>query len=275
VDVLLLKLAIAPTAVLLASLVARRLGPTLGGRLIGLPLTTGPFLLLLALGPGDRAAAKAAVGTVAGEIAVVAFCVGYAYLSRSLRWPHAVAGSLVLAAVGAVTLGGAGLPAWLSAVTVLTAIVIGLLTWPATPTAGLPIRAPGRWETPVRMATTGAVVASLGAASVVLGPYVAGVLATWPVILSVMAPTTQRCAGPAAAGHLVHGSVASMAGTVAFVATLSYALVPFGTLRAFLLAATMLLLIDRGVTVGGPAARQLDWHWMSKATPLRRLSIEG
>jgi hypothetical protein len=250
VDVLLLKLAIAPLSVLVASLAARRLGPTLGGRLIGLPLTTGPFLLLLAIGPGDAAAARAAGGTVAGEIAVVVFCVGYGWLSRDRSWPAAVSLSLLLAGVCAATLGVLGLPPWAAAGVVLAAIAVGLVGWPATAVASTTPRTPQRWETPLRMVSTGAVVGGLGGAAVVLGPYVAGMLATWPVILSVMAPTTQRSAGPAAAAALVRGSLATMAGTVVFVATLSYTLVPLGTWHAFLVSAATLLLVDRAVAAG-------------------------
>jgi hypothetical protein len=116
--------------VLLASLVQRRLGPALGGRVVGLPLTTGPFLLLLCLGPGPIAAAHAADGVIAGQLSVVGFCVAYGHLAmRSRPW---VALTCALAAAAA----GAGASAlipitWLLVLVVLIAIATGLATWPA------------------------------------------------------------------------------------------------------------------------------------------------
>lgn len=47
--VLLLKLTLAPLLVALATLVARRWGPKVGGIVVGLPLSTGPIFLFLAI----------------------------------------------------------------------------------------------------------------------------------------------------------------------------------------------------------------------------------
>ena len=49
---LLLKLALPPVLVAVISLVARRVGPTIGGMLVGLPWMTGPVLYFLALDKG-------------------------------------------------------------------------------------------------------------------------------------------------------------------------------------------------------------------------------
>lgn len=47
-SVLVAKLALAPTFVVLVSLVARRFGPRIGGVVGGLPVVAGPILLVLA-----------------------------------------------------------------------------------------------------------------------------------------------------------------------------------------------------------------------------------
>ena len=49
---LLLKLVLAPLLVALATLVARRWGPKIGGVVVGLPLSTGPIFLFLAIDQG-------------------------------------------------------------------------------------------------------------------------------------------------------------------------------------------------------------------------------
>ena len=45
---LLLKIVLAPMHVAIATLVARRWGPRIGGIVVGLPLSTGPIFLFLA-----------------------------------------------------------------------------------------------------------------------------------------------------------------------------------------------------------------------------------
>ena len=59
-----LKLLLAPLLILLATLAGRRWGPAVGGWLAGLPLTSGPVSLILALEQGPEFAARAALGTL-------------------------------------------------------------------------------------------------------------------------------------------------------------------------------------------------------------------
>ena len=66
VALFLLRVTLAPALVLLVSLAQKRWGHTLGGRLVGLPLTTGPLLVLITLMSGTEATAIAAHGVVGG-----------------------------------------------------------------------------------------------------------------------------------------------------------------------------------------------------------------
>jgi hypothetical protein len=61
---LLLKLTLAPFLVAAATLIARKWGAKAGGLLMGLPLTTGPIFLFLAVDQGPRFAARALVTSV-------------------------------------------------------------------------------------------------------------------------------------------------------------------------------------------------------------------
>ena len=56
-----LKALLAPLLILLATLAGRRWGPGVGGWLAGLPLTSGPVSLILALEQGPEFAARAAL----------------------------------------------------------------------------------------------------------------------------------------------------------------------------------------------------------------------
>src|SRR5262249_56931908 len=56
-------------------------GPAVGGWLVGLPFTSAPIALFLALGQGPAFAAAAAVGTMAGATSQAVFCLGYAWIA--------------------------------------------------------------------------------------------------------------------------------------------------------------------------------------------------
>ncbi len=241
--VVLLRMTLTPALVFLISLVQRRFGHALGGRLIGLPLTTGPFLVLVTLSEGTSATALAAHGVVAGQISVVAFCATYSHLARRWPWWRALPGSWVVALASVVALQGVA-GTWVVAGIVVVTVVVALRTWPAFPGAAVVERVPARWETPVRAAVTGVLVATLTGAARVLGPHLAGLLATTPVIVSVLGPATHRASGPAAASVLLRGTTASIAGSTMFSAVVAATVVPLGAVAAFGLALLALVATD-------------------------------
>lgn len=242
---LILRLLLAPLLIWLVGVLSRRLGPAAGGRLIGLPLTTGPFLVVVALTEGAVLAASAARGVVAGQISVVVFCATYARLAGRRR-PAAALGTALAAGLLAAALLTVVSATWLVAAVVLGAVALALLAWPAASPVSAVAAAP-RWETPMRMGVSGGLVAALSAASGVVGPQVAGVLSSTPVILSVMTPSTHRQAGAPAAVALTRGVVASMPASVLFSAVLAYTLTWLGPWPAFLLAGAVLVTTDAAI----------------------------
>jgi len=77
-SLLTVKLVVTPLMVLVAWLAARRWGEAVGGWLVGLPLTSGPVAVFLALEQDPTFAAEAAAGSTAGVVAQAAFVAGYA-----------------------------------------------------------------------------------------------------------------------------------------------------------------------------------------------------
>ena len=77
-----LKLVLTPAVMVGATLAGRRWGGAVSGWLIGLPLTSGPLVFVLALEHGRHFAARTAVGSLSGAIAEAAFCVGYVFGGR-------------------------------------------------------------------------------------------------------------------------------------------------------------------------------------------------
>ncbi|MFG2957423.1 hypothetical protein ACGF5O_27320 [Streptomyces sp. NPDC048291] len=222
---ILLRTALAPCLVLLVSVVARRSGPRLGGLLLGVPMTSVPFAMLVWLDAGSGAAARAARGLAAAQLAVACFCLAYGRLATALRPARALAVALTATAVAAVA--AATCPnVWLTAVGALALTCAGLATWPPPPPAGRPVsrRArPGR-EIGTRMAVSAVTVPLAMTAARVLGPFAAGVLAAFPVLLAVMAPATHRATGPQAAAVMMRAALTVVPGTLTFLLLLSAAL---------------------------------------------------
>src|SRR2546423_10423364 len=84
--ILIFKLLLTPTLILLVSLASRRWGSLVSGWLVGLPLTSAPVVLFLALEQGTAFASRAALGTMTGTISVATFCLAYSWLSLRLSW---------------------------------------------------------------------------------------------------------------------------------------------------------------------------------------------
>lgn len=244
--VLALRFALAPLVILIVTLVQRRFGHGSGGRIIGLPLTTGPFLVLVALTDGAEAASVAAAGVVAGQVSVILFCTAYAHLARWARWYAALVLALAVALSGVLVVRGVH-TAWLALLVVYGVIGVALATWPRDVDDRVAPVGARRWDLPVRMATAALVVGTVTALARVLGPFVAGLLSTAPVILSMMAPLTHRGHGVDATSAFLRGTVWSMPGTILFAAVVAMTVVPLGAL-AFVLGLVALVLLDRALS---------------------------
>src|SRR5690349_1460700 len=81
-----LRLLLTPTLIGLVSLAGRRWGPTVSGWLIGLPLTSGPVILILALDQGNVFASLTSRATIIGVISVASFCLAYSWISHRVNW---------------------------------------------------------------------------------------------------------------------------------------------------------------------------------------------
>ena len=276
-EILLFRTALAPCLVLLVSLAARRIGPRLGGRLLGAPTTSGPFLAVLCLGSGAGAAAHAAHGSAAGQLSVTAFCFSYGRLAPRRRPASALVLSLACVALAGAVETSCGddvvLPAALALLLVLAGVPAARVRAAETDaetdapeTVSAPESAPGkpnplsRRAIAARMAVSGTLVLTSVTVARIAGPFAGGMLSALPVLLAVMAPALHRGSGPAAAADLLRGALASAAGTIAFLLVLCVALVPCGAFAAFALALGGLagtdLLVSRATGRAAAAGRK-------------------
>jgi hypothetical protein len=239
-----LRLLITPAAVLTTSAAERRFGPAAGGHIVALPLTTGPFLLLLGLKSGPAMAAHAAVGVVVGELSVMAFCACYGLLTHRRDAPVALGWSLA-AALGCALLAALGhhVAIWLAALLVAGTCLGFAALQPAPAGRDTPARTARAWDVPLRVGLTTAIVATPLELSAVLGPILAGTLATLPVILSVMVPATHLRDGASAATAVARGTLVALPATTAEVCMVGLVLVPLGPVATATLG--LAALIDR------------------------------
>jgi hypothetical protein len=203
-NILLLKLTLTPLLIAAVSLAGRRWGPTVGGLLVALPLTSGPILFFLALERGTPFTVNAALGTLAGLISNVVFALVLAWLVTARPWWVAlpVALGAFLACTWALQFVTLPLPLLLGAVWLSLVLALGLLPrGSAKPSAA---SAPW-WDIPGRMIVATSFVLLLTGVATALGPHLSGLLTPFPIFVSVLAIFTARVAGPGPTVQMLRG----------------------------------------------------------------------
>jgi hypothetical protein len=204
--ILAFKLIVTPFFIGMVTMAGRKWGPTVSGLLMGLPLTSAPISVFLAIQYGAAFAAQSAPGNLAGQASVCIFCLAYSLSAQKLDWiPCAsisVAAFLVSTFIwNQITL--ALLPA-----VILLAVVICIVLWlmPRGTAAINPITPP-RWDLPARMLLAAAFVVALTTLANTLGPHLSGLIAPFPVFGTIITAFTHRQQGADAAARLLRGIV--------------------------------------------------------------------
>ncbi len=181
----LLKVAMAPVIVLSVSYLQRRFGDRFGGWLIGLPITTGPFIFIIALQEGLSFAGHTTHGVLLGQIALVVFCWVYAFAALRSSWYIAVTIGTLSCLVTGFLVTQVIVSTWISTPFLILIWFTAIKRWPTARTLEQKI-SPPPWEIPVRILVTLTLLISLSAAAPHLGPKISGALSTYPVIASVL-----------------------------------------------------------------------------------------
>src|SRR6266852_9994214 len=160
---LVFKLLLTPVLIGLVSLIGRRWGPAVSGWLVGLPLTSGPVALFLALDHGTAFASRAAQGTLLGMISLAAYCLTYSWLSVRTGWPGSVlAGWLAFFAL-TFALEQLSVSLLLSFAGAIGSFIVVLRLSPGSQSSDI-VANPPRWEMLLRMIVATAFVIGLPSA---------------------------------------------------------------------------------------------------------------
>jgi len=232
VELLTLKLVIAPVFVGALSLVALRYGHRAAGWLVALPVNTGTIILVLTISDGPKFAATVAIGALLGIVSISAFTIAYARSAVRFPWPAC----LGLGCLGFVlsTLLLSQFPEFvlvdLAAAVVAVAIVLRLVP------LGKELEdppAPPRWEIPLRMLTAALLVLVITTTADSLGPQLSGLLSPIPVFTITLVIFTHSRHGPAPVFVFLNGLQYGLFSFAAFCAVVGVLLVPDGLLVSF------------------------------------------
>jgi hypothetical protein len=244
VALLAVKLLLAPSFVVTASLAARRYGPRVGGLIAGLPVVAGPILLAYALAHGSAFAAGAAVGTLLGLVSLIAFVVVYARLAGRTRWGRSMLAGWLAFALATAVFSEVSVPAGAALAIAGAGLLIGLAATPRAPTevrARAPVPA---WDLPMRAVCALALVLTLTAIAGWLGPQLSGLLAPFPIIATVLATFTHAQHGAEEAQRLLRWLLGGYGAFALFCFTLAVSLGTLGIGGSFALATAAALLMQ-------------------------------
>ena len=239
-----LRLFLAPVFIVVISLVARRFGNQAGGVVGGLPIIAGPILFVLALDNGNRFAADAAVGTMLGVVALIAFVLAYVSVSRRFRWPVAIltGWAAFFAVLGALEPVHAG--TWVAVALACAACGTGLLVLPKPRRGTPPPPARPRHDLVVRAACAVIPVIVITGVAGRVGAHVAGLLSSFPIITPIVAAFTQSQHGAEESARLLYGFTIGFFSYSLFCFVIAETLRPVGLGGAFAIAATTALVVQ-------------------------------
>ena len=189
-SILLLKLFLAPLLVVASTLAGRKWGPNIAGVLVGQPVVAGPILFITYLQHGADFASDAAASSVLGVVSLAAFAVVFSHIARRLGWsaPLAVGWTAVLVLDAALSV--VRVTALAAFVVTLAAIVAAMIVVPRFEPerhGERALRSSPSWDLPGRAIATGVLALTVTTASGALGPYWTGLLAPFPIAISVVA----------------------------------------------------------------------------------------
>ena len=209
------KLVITPILIAAATLAARRWGPTVGGWFAGLPLTSGPVSVFLAIEQGRPFAATAARSSILGLVGVAAFCVAYARAAQRFGPVACLGVGFVCYAAATLLSHAIGGGPWVVFAIVCGVLVASLVAMPRVQRADAE-GAPPWWDLPLRIVAATSMVLAITTAAASLGPTWSGLLSPFPVFSSVLAAFAHHMSGAAAAARLQRGVVAGIFSFAAF-----------------------------------------------------------
>ena len=234
-SLLIFKLTITPLLIALNSLVGRRWGVVVSGFMTGLPLTSGPVSVFLALQNGNVFAAESAIGTIGGKVSVGVLCLTYFWLCQRVTWRISLV--MAFAAFSATTMlwNQFALSLWPTFIASIVAIALLAHLMPKR-AATFSKSQPVWWDIPMRMVLAATFVVLITQMANPLGPQLSGLISPFPTFITLLAVFAHVQHGPAAAQQYLRSSVIGSLSFSVFFLVVSLLLVSMGPLWTYPLA---------------------------------------
>jgi hypothetical protein len=242
-NILVLKLVLAPFIIGSASLAGRKWGHAVSGWIVGMPLTSGPVIFFVALSHDVTFAANAALGVISGGLSLVAYALTYAWLATRFRWYVALTGGFLVFAVSTTFLQNVTLPLVPVFLAVSSAIMLGLRLMPNDAVEEVDTQL-GQWDIPSRILIGTSFILLLTGSASFIGSRLTGLLTTIPLYVTILAIFAHRHQGPAAAARVLRGLLYGMFAFVGFFITLNLLIENTGIAASFLSAIVAALAIQ-------------------------------
>jgi hypothetical protein len=230
------KMVVTALFVSVATIVAERLGATVGALVATLPVSAGPVYVFLALDHGPAFISVSAVASLALNAATAIYVTVYVLIAqrRSIWISISLAFAVWLAA--ALVLGPVHWTAWSAFVLNLVVFALCLLIVEPFRLVRMPPTTRPWYDFVIRASMVALLVGLVVTLSFRIGPAGSGVLAVFPVIYtSIMVILHCRIGGPATAAVLAN-AVPGLAGFGAALLTLHLTAVPLGSAAALVVA---------------------------------------
>jgi len=247
-NILILKLVLAPVIIGSASLAGRKWGPAVSGWIVGLPLTSGPVAFILTLSHDTTFAFGAIRGTLSGGFSLIAFCLTYAWLARRFNWMITALGSISVFAGMTTLLQNIDLPFLPLFFAIVLVIFIGLWLMPKQTELEVSQSTPGKWDIPARILIGTSFILLMTGIAPYIGPRLTGLLTTIPLYAGILTIFAHRHHGHAGANSVLRGLILGLFSFAGFYLVLGLLIQNTSLLISFG-AATLSAAVVQGATL--------------------------
>lgn len=224
-----------PTVIALVTLAIRRWGHQIGGLIGSMPWVAGPILLFFILEQGKPFGISAIQGVLTGILALISFCVSYAYFSQKLSWPPTLLISYGFYTATAFFFNWLGVSLLVSYALTISSVFVTLYFFPV-PTSS---PAKGRrlpYDIPIRMLVATLFTLVITGLANILGPTWSGILTPFPILTSILAIFSHSLQGSSATITILRGLVLGLLGFTTFLFLQAFLLPLFSVTLSFGLA---------------------------------------
>jgi len=246
-QILIIKILLAPFLIGIATLAGRRYGHTISGLLVGLPLTSGPIAFILALQNGINFAILSSKGILLGIISVGVFSLTYAWTAKFFHWTISLLISWVVFFMITSFLSLFNLNLYVTYLLVVITLLVTLFLFPKYKDEQIIITTP-KWDIPLRMILAMVFIIGLTHFSRKLGPHLSGLLAPFPLYGTIFAVSTHNLYGSDAATKLLKGIVIGSFSFATFFLVVGQFISFMGISWTFLMA-TLTAIILQGIYI--------------------------